>query len=59
MSTVAASKPVRTDDAHDVVRDAILRHLFEVHRLAKGPTKVAVRWTACLTRLFIAPFKGN
>lgn len=39
MPTTAALK---TDNADDVIRDAILRHLFEVHRLAAGPKKVAV-----------------
>lgn len=37
-----ASKIARPTPADDEVRDAILRHLYDVHRAAKGPKKVAV-----------------
>lgn len=37
-TTVEAS----VEHQDDVVRDAILRHLYEVHQRAKGPKKVAV-----------------
>lgn len=42
MSAPTATQRPPVDNTDDVVRDAILRHLFEVHRLAKGPKKVAV-----------------
>src|SRR5687767_7423958 len=41
-TSMATTAEASVENQDDVVRDAILRHLHEIHQRAKGPKKVAI-----------------